>query len=319
MKERPSVLIVDDTPSNIKILNELLKGCYKIYVATSGEDALDIVAQREPDIILLDIKMPEMDGYEVCRQLKSSETTSKIPIIFITAKSDEIDEQHGLELGAVDYISKPFSKSIVKARVSNHIELKEARDNLEALVNARTRELCLANKQLGMYVKELEGRAELARLQTSGIGQSDAVIEICRIILGVIGASKVVLFNPNKKTKELIPIVLFDPSSPDKAVQTNITSESIDTIPKEVAIQSMQQEKLICHLANNAATPLIFNDEVLAVIWVEDISIDNDISDNFEILQRLANESASALRWVKINEDILFDQMDLNEFLKNNP
>ena len=315
MNKKPIVLIVDDTPSNIKVLNDLLKDKYKIHVSTSGKDALELVDQEVPDIILLDIKMPEMDGYEVCRRLKSSDKTSKTPIIFITAKSDEVDEQHGLELGAVDYISKPFSPSIVRIRISNHLELKGARDNLEELVEARTRELRLTNDKLAMYIKELEGKAELTRLQTSGVGQADAAVEICRIINDVIGASQVILFYPHKKTKDLVPIVVFDPDRPEEIQVINAIDESSVCAQKELATKSMNQEKLICGTSNDLAAPLIFNNEILGVVWVSGLDINCDGIDNLEVLQRIANEAASSLRWVRINEDVLFDQMDLNEIL----
>lgn len=134
-KERDyRILIVDDAPENIKVLNEALKTDYKISFATNGKEALRIAAnEASTDLILLDIVMPGIDGYEVCKRLKADERTSNIPIIFITAKNEEEDETRGFELGAVDYITKPFSKAIVKARVRTHLELKRHRDILENL------------------------------------------------------------------------------------------------------------------------------------------------------------------------------------------
>ncbi|MFC1726492.1 adenylate/guanylate cyclase domain-containing protein [candidate division KSB1 bacterium] len=130
------ILVVDDAPENIHILMETLKGDYKMVAAKNGEKALAIAGgENPPDIILLDIMMPEMDGYEVCRRLKENERTRKIPVIFITAKSEVEDEQKGLEYGAVDYITKPISPPIVKARVKNHLELKIRREELEILAN----------------------------------------------------------------------------------------------------------------------------------------------------------------------------------------
>ncbi len=128
------VLIVDDASENIRVLAQVLKSMCKISFATNGKEALDLVASGPPiDLVLLDIMMPELDGYEVCRRLKTSEKTKNIPIIFITAMAEEEDETRGLELGAVDYITKPFSKAIVKARVRTHLELKRHRDVLENL------------------------------------------------------------------------------------------------------------------------------------------------------------------------------------------
>lgn len=133
---RQRILIVDDTRENIQILAEALGLSYKISVATNGEDALRIAGSEEPpDLILLDIMMPGMDGYEVCVRLKKEDRTEKIPVIFITAKIRVEDETMGLEMGAVDYITKPFSLPIVKARVKAHLELKRNRDLLENIVH----------------------------------------------------------------------------------------------------------------------------------------------------------------------------------------
>lgn len=133
--ERPMILIVDDTPTNIQVLAEALCSDYRIKVATSGKAALGMANNPDsrPDLILLDVMMPEMDGYEVCRRLKQSPATQDIPVIFVTAKNDVTDEEQGLRLGAMDYIVKPFRLAIVKARVQNHINLKIKTDLLETM------------------------------------------------------------------------------------------------------------------------------------------------------------------------------------------
>lgn len=129
------ILIVDDTPTNIQVLAVALRADYRVKVATSGKAALAIAnhPNSRPDLILLDVMMPEMDGYEVCRRLKQEPATKSIPVIFVTAKSDVTDEEHGLRLGAMDYIVKPFHLAIVRARVQNHINLKIKSDMLESL------------------------------------------------------------------------------------------------------------------------------------------------------------------------------------------
>jgi serine phosphatase RsbU (regulator of sigma subunit) len=130
---KPRILIVDDTPANIKILADLLRKDYLLSVATNGADALEIAGSEEqPDLVLLDIMMPEMDGYEVCRRLKADPTTRDMPVIFITAMSEVDDETKGFSLGAVDYITKPFRPPIVQARVAAHLELALARRTLAA-------------------------------------------------------------------------------------------------------------------------------------------------------------------------------------------
>jgi len=132
------VLVVDDTPANIDLLSGMLRPHYKIKAATSGEKALKIAAaEPQPDIILLDVMMPDMDGYEVCSKLKENAHTARIPVIFITGKTGVEDEQRGLELGAVDYIAKPFNPTIVEARVSAQLAIYQ-----------QSRQLHVENEQL---------------------------------------------------------------------------------------------------------------------------------------------------------------------------
>ncbi len=130
---RQKILIVDDTPANIEILYKILKGEYDVLFAKNGADGIRIVQQQLPDLILLDIMMPEMDGYQVCQALKGDPLTARIPIVFVTAMSNEEDETKGLQLGAIDYLTKPISPPIVLARVRNHLQLKRTSDLLEQL------------------------------------------------------------------------------------------------------------------------------------------------------------------------------------------
>jgi diguanylate cyclase (GGDEF)-like protein len=129
----PTILIVDDLPSNIEILAGLLGEEYEILFATSGEEALEIAHRQIPDLILLDVVMPEMDGYTVCARLKEDEVTRDIPVIFVTGKDQDEDESKGLIAGGIDYITKPIRPAIVTARIRNHLELKRSRDSLKIL------------------------------------------------------------------------------------------------------------------------------------------------------------------------------------------
>lgn len=128
--ERPTVLVVDDTPANLSLLSNLLKEQYRIKVANNGLKALELAAAAPPDLVLLDIMMPEMDGYEVCRRLKGNEATRLVPVIFLTAKTETEDEELGFSVGAVDFIHKPISPPIVAARVKTHLEIKSWQDFL---------------------------------------------------------------------------------------------------------------------------------------------------------------------------------------------
>ncbi len=131
MKTKAVILIVDDVPTNVQALALLLKEEYAVKVATSGVRALELAGQDPlPDLILLDVQMPEMNGYDVLKSLKKNSDTAQIPIIFITGKDTLEDEEYGLELGAMDYITKPIRPSIVKARVKTHITLKQQHDQL---------------------------------------------------------------------------------------------------------------------------------------------------------------------------------------------
>ncbi len=132
LAKQQTILIVDDAKENINVLAELLRPDFKIRATTNGEKALEIAfSDNPPDLILLDVIMPGMDGYEVCRKLKKQTNTKNIPVIFVTGKADEEDQVKGFNIGAIDYITKPFSAVIVKARVGMHAELKRYRDYLE--------------------------------------------------------------------------------------------------------------------------------------------------------------------------------------------
>src|SRR5580765_4508977 len=151
-----SILIVDDTPINIGVISGALKDMYKTKVATSGERALVIAnGDDKPDLILLDVMMPEMDGYEVCRRLKANPDTREIPVIFLTGQTAADDETKGFEAGAVDYIHKPFSEAVVKARVRTHLMLREAHAQLAKQLIAINIEMEMARQiQLSILPKE---------------------------------------------------------------------------------------------------------------------------------------------------------------------
>jgi two-component system, sensor histidine kinase ChiS len=160
MESKKTILVVDDTPENIDVLFGVLSKDYKVKAAPNGAKALKIAgSEKPPDLILLDIMMPEMDGYEVCQKIKEDERIQDIPVIFVTAKTETEDENKGFEVGAVDYIIKPISPPIVKARVRTHLALKSAGDALkdqnrllEQKVEERTSDLVALNKRLERFV-----------------------------------------------------------------------------------------------------------------------------------------------------------------------
>jgi diguanylate cyclase (GGDEF)-like protein len=131
---KPKLLVVDDQPINIQVMYQAFAGDYQVFMATSGAQALTICKDNPPDLILLDVVMPGLDGFEVCAKLKADEATRHIPIIFVTAHTDAAQETHGLSLGAVDFIAKPVNPAVVRARVKTHLTLKFQSDLLRKLV-----------------------------------------------------------------------------------------------------------------------------------------------------------------------------------------
>lgn len=161
LKEK--ILVVDDSHANVELLVGILSTEYDVAVALDGERALKIAPRIRPALILLDIKLPGIDGYEVCRLLRDGESTADIPIIFITADNDKGSEGRGLRTGAVDYIAKPIDPELVKQRIRTQIELRRHRDHLSALVDERTRQL---TQTLNVMIATLGALAEYRDTET---------------------------------------------------------------------------------------------------------------------------------------------------------
>ncbi|MDH3346853.1 MAG: response regulator, partial [Desulfobulbaceae bacterium] len=140
------ILIVDDEPNNLKVLQQILRDNYRLVFAKNGAKALTATTKHSPDLILLDIMMPDMDGYEVCRKLKANPTTANIPVIFVTALNDESEESKGFSYGCVDYITKPVSGPIVRARVQNHLALYDNQRACNMVVLDKTAQLELSQR-----------------------------------------------------------------------------------------------------------------------------------------------------------------------------
>jgi putative two-component system response regulator len=175
---RPTVLVADDSPQNIELLSRVLGQEYRIKVATSGEKALKLVYSDEPpDLILLDIMMPDLSGHEVCRRIKANPDRRSIPVIFVTAMSTIEDESLGLSLGAVDYITKPISPPLVQARVRTHLALYDQSRELERMVAQRTAELVATRQQL---IRRLGRAGEFKDNETGN--HVIRMAHICRLI-----------------------------------------------------------------------------------------------------------------------------------------
>jgi serine phosphatase RsbU (regulator of sigma subunit) len=157
MHEKKTVLVVDDAPANIQAVNSILKETYKVRIATGGVKALELAkVDPPPDLILLDVMMPGMDGYEVCTRLKTDPITKDIPVIFLTGQTETSDETRGFDVGAVDYIHKPFSPAVVQARVQTHLVLRDIRDQLAQRLHTIQKELETAREiQLSILPREM--------------------------------------------------------------------------------------------------------------------------------------------------------------------
>ena len=233
--EKNTLLVVDDTPENIDVMRGILGADYTIKIANNGPLALKIVAAQPPDLVLLDVMMPGMDGYEVCRQIKENEATRHIPIIFVTALGKVVDETLGFELGAADYITKPVSPPIVHARVRAHLALSNQRRYLEQLVAERTGELERSNRQLekthlvmlkqlgraadyrdnetGMHIVRVGNFSKLLGL-ASGFLESQAELLMYASMMhdiGKIGIPDHVLLKPGKLTAEEFDVIKKHP------------------------------------------------------------------------------------------------------------
>ncbi len=203
-----TILVVDDVADNIKLLKDLLSSeNYNVKVANNGPRAIEITKKNKPDLILLDVMMPDMDGYEVCSILKDDPTTSNIPIIFITAKGDTEDETHGFEVGAVDYISKPISPSIVLARVKTHLTLTKL-DSYNLLATNAIEMLAKAghynDSDTGCHVWRMAAYAKAIAL---GLGWSKDDADLLELAAsmhdtGKIGISDLILNAPRKLTTD---------------------------------------------------------------------------------------------------------------------
>ncbi len=214
-----TVLIVDDAVENIQVLKSALESDFNLKVATNGKTAIKIANSFHPDIILLDIMMPDMDGYEVAETLQRNPYTSNIPIIFVTAMGAETDEVKGFNVGAVDYITKPISPVIVKARIKNHLALRYKKASIEFEVQDKTRELrqnrldLIKRLALAAEYKEHDTAKHMQRVSNysaliaEGLGFSPSEIEIISLAVqlhdvGKIGIEDSILNKPGKYTDE---------------------------------------------------------------------------------------------------------------------
>lgn len=176
LDERPKILVVDDEPTNLQVLRQILQGDYRLLFARDGEKALQLAADERPHLILLDVMMPGLNGLETCRRLKSGTTTRAIPVIFVTALSEASDESAGFEAGAVDYITKPVSPAVVRARVRTHLSLvrvDELQQTRLQIIQCLGRAAEYRDNETGLHVVRMSHYSRILAL-AAGLGEARA-------------------------------------------------------------------------------------------------------------------------------------------------
>ena len=216
LNDKPCLLLVDDEPANLRVMKQILHDDYRLVFAKSGSEALRLTELKQPDLILLDIMMPDMTGFEVCKQLKANPDTSTIPVVFVTALDDDSDEALGFELGAVDYISKPVSPPRVRARVKNHLSLVQA-DVLRAtrlqVIQRLGRASEYKDNETGMHVMRMSHYAKV--LATAYGLEAERVDNLLHAApmhdIGKIGIPDSIMLKPGKLTDEEFEIMKTHP------------------------------------------------------------------------------------------------------------
>ncbi len=204
---RPRLLLVDDEPLNLQVLRQVLQQQWRLLFATDGERALQLARQEKPDLILLDVMMPGMDGYAVCTALKADAQTAAIPVIFVTALSDTQDETRGFDVGGVDYITKPISAPVVRARVRTHLSLVRVDELVETrlqIVQRLGRAAEFKDDETGMHVIRMSHFARLLALAAgSGDDWADDLFHAAPMHdVGKIGIPDAILQKPGKLTPD---------------------------------------------------------------------------------------------------------------------
>ncbi|TCK08315.1 response regulator [Marinobacterium mangrovicola] len=204
---RQCILVVDDEPANLRVLRQLLNDDYRLLFARDGESAIELTLKEQPDLVLLDVMMPGMTGYEVCSTLKSSPETKDIPVIFVTALKDSVDEARGFELGAVDFINKPLVPAVLQARVRTHLSLVQAETVTQShrqLIERLGRAAEYKDNETGMHVMRMSHYARMIAI-AAGYNEetSDVLLQVAPMHdIGKIGIPDHILLKPGRLTEE---------------------------------------------------------------------------------------------------------------------
>ncbi len=296
MTHKAKILIVDDNLKNLQVVGAILKANdYKIVVAKDGRGALQILQKVQPDLILLDIMMPEMDGFEVCRQIKSSETLKSIPIIFLSAKTSEKDIVEGFSVGGVDYVTKPFNVDELLARVKTHVELKLSRDLIAQQTNDLKEAAEIKAKMYSIIAHDLRGPLGSFRSMLDMITDEQNTVETEQLL-----EFMDLLKNSANETFDLLENLLYWAKSQNK---------EISRMPEKFAVSEVVSQN-ISLLANTANSKHI----MLASVIDDDIVI---FADKNMITTIFRNLISNAIKFTPENGNIVVNavkSVDMIEF-----
>ena len=311
-KSDSRILIVDDTVKNIQVLGTVLKQeGYQINVAQNGLQALDIVGKVTPDLILLDVMMPELDGFETCKRLKDDPATAEIPVIFLTAKVETDDIVKGFELGAVDYVTKPFNTTELLKRVDTHLSLHHLRQRLEQLVAERT-------AQLQARLRELDGRDRLMHLQMSSPPLAEVYETILQVTQEVLQAEQAAIYRPDKTDQALTMVGAMGLSEPGvcQGEAQLMGQDAVSLAVDSLIAQAYLEQKPGSDDGAQAVVPILYDEKAFGVLWVNGLEGgDSESQEVLDTLWRLGTEAALCMRSAQLAEDLDAGDIDVSALL----
>lgn len=294
---RLRIMCVDDQKMNNNLLDLALGKLYDVICVSGGQECLDLVEQSVPDLILLDIMMPDVDGYEVCARLRECESTRHIPILLLTALTDIASKERGFAIGATDYITKPFNVGEVRARVSAHLE----RELLRRELFVANRDLMAANEQMKVYAKELEIFNQLIRNKIGIQSTDEACTTIVDTLSKVYGSTDVAVFRQSDKTWDLI------------ATATDV----VPAISDEELIELVKHDRSVDIFTNEFYTAessigilfVLSSSQANVLLWLGGADIDLLVSADF------IGESKSLLSFAHMAEELENPNFDIDEMI----
>ena len=314
------ILAVDDVPANLDVLSQALEaGGYNVLVATSGETALDLVTRIEPDLILLDVMMPGIDGFETCRRLKADEATEEIPVIFLTARNELDGVLEGFQAGGVDYISKPFQKDEVLIRIRTHLERSRMAKDLAELNALLEQKVADRTRELRQKVVELEGRDRIAQHLLTYHTLEDTLVLVLGVIVDVTPLDRVVVYRVDEE--DLIPMAAVGALELGQVATEDQLLHIHPSPAQESAIQKMREamHPIAENLSKNddatpfMVAPILRAEELLGIIVAD--SHGNQEAIDPQTVQAVAGfalQAAVAISDAQVQKDATLwkDQLD---------